>query len=71
MGDLKVGQVRKMTGGYDGDYDVMITAIGLQNVLYTTIPMVFFNGQLSEYSMNTCKFKQQSYVYNSQSENII
>lgn len=58
---LQIGQIRKMQGGYDGDMEVLVSAIGLQNVLYVVLPMVYFNGVLEEHKMRTDKFKEQTY----------
>ena len=58
---LKIGQIRKMRGGYDdNDMEVLVSAIGLQNVLYVFLPMVYFNGALEEHKMRMDKFKEQT-----------
>ena len=56
-----VGEIRKMHGGYDGDLDIVVTAVGLQNVLYVNLPLVYFNGALEEHKMRLDKFEEKSY----------
>lgn len=58
---VKVGQIRKMMGGYDGDIEVLITAVGMQNVLFAYLPLVYFNGALEEHKMRVDKFEKQTY----------
>lgn len=58
---VKVGQIRKMMGGYDGDIEVLITTVGMQNVLFAYLPLVYFNGALEEHKMRVDKFEKQTY----------
>lgn len=65
---VKVGQIRKMMGGYDEDAEVIVSAVGMQNVLYVHLPLVYFNGALEEYKMRMDKFEKQTYITEQESK---
>lgn len=65
---VKVGQIRKMMGGYDGDTEVLITAVGMQNVLFVYLPLVYFNGALEEHKIRVDIFEKQTYMTEQESK---
>ncbi len=60
--DIKVGHTYFLEGGYDGLVECVVSAVGLQNVMYCPIPFVVFNGELAEYTLRTDKFKQKAHA---------
>ena len=58
--DIKVGHTYFLEGGYDGLVEVVVSAVGLQNVMYCPVPFVLFNGELGEYTLRIDKFKQKA-----------
>ena len=50
-----------MMCGYDDNTEVLVTAVGIQNVLFVYLPLVYFNGALEEYRMRVDKFEKQTY----------
>lgn len=58
--EIKVGHTYFLEGGYDGLFEVVVSAVGLQNVMYCPVPFVVFNGELSEHTLRIDKFKQKA-----------
>lgn len=56
--ELKVGGEYEISSGYEDSINVIITAIGVQNLMYVTNPMCYFNGILEEKRMRIDKFKE-------------
>jgi len=58
MRELIAGKTIIINAGHDENKEVIITGIGLSNILFAPLPLIRFNGTLIEQSMPTMEFKK-------------
>lgn len=56
---LKVGSMYTLRDfSYDGDLQVIVSAVGIQNVMLIGVPFIYYNGRLNEFTLTKDKFEE-------------